>query len=62
MICLVHVTDCCRGGRLELVGIDMEIDMFGAVLGVQERGSCIYRVMQEGRSMCWEVGVTAVVR
>ena len=47
---------------MELVGIDMEIDMFGAVLGVQERGSCIYRVMQEGRSMCWEVGVTAVVR
>jgi len=32
------------------------------VLGVHERRSCVYRVMQEGRSMCWEVVVSAVVR
>lgn len=39
--------------RLEMLGNDT---CLAAVLGAQERGSCVYRVMQEGRSVCWEVG------
>ena len=46
------------GVRLE---VTWESICLAVVLGVQERGTCIYRVMQEGRSMCWEVVVTAVV-